>query len=502
MTEKMAVGADEAGLELRKSILGKLNMDTAAAHDATAFWRDIARRLGRSGDGSALELAQEVYDVIGESWTDDCELEGNVAVACYETLYSHITENLETGNYAFKLDQADAEEDDADGNRVARFGKIHTNRTTTTVGTLLSLIDQGALILDPPWQREYVWKSSKKQKLIESVFLDIPVPTILLYEDAEGTRHIIDGRQRLETLNRFRSEPKLKLRFKTPGKSIEGWRPGEPLHDAAGKYFQALPDSRKKKFLNYELQTVTFTDLPKSSLYEIFKRYNTGAESLKAQEIRNAVFQESLLHQTIYRMAGEHQDREKYLDERERTVGEELRSVLDKRRQRYGAYNFVGRSLAFMHGTGGTVATAINDFMEAWEEAGKSKAKVEQYRLDFLNAYEAATKWYREPFCTGRDGKSTFHELVATIQIATAHHALARIRAGEVTEEHIQRVIDQEWDSFLYGRTSKSSPGELEGGVLQEKQNTSTHWGKQKEWLDKLLGKSVVAVVGAPANGN
>lgn len=500
MADKIETGADEATFELRKNILGKLNMDTAVAHDANAFWRDVARRVGRAGDGSALELAQEVYDVIGESWTDDCELDGNLSVGCYETLHSHISENLDAGERPFKTDEAETEDDDADGTRIAKFGKVHTDRDTTTVNALLSEIDQGALVLDPPWQRAYVWKAAKKQRLIESVFLDIPVPTILLYEDAEGTRHIIDGRQRLETLHRFRSDPKLKLRFRTPGKSIEGWRPGEPLHDAAGKYFQALPDSRRRRFLNYRIQTVTFTNLPKSSLYEIFKRYNTGAESLKAQEIRNAVFQDSLLHQVIYRVAGEHQDRDKYLDDRERAVGEELRTVMGNKRQRYGAYNFIGRCLAFMHGSGGTVATAINDFMDKWEET-KDKAAVETYRKQFLDAYEAATKWYREPFCTGKEGKFPFHELVATIQIASAHHALAAIRDGVVSEEQVQAVIEKEWDTFVYGRPSQSVKGELEGGVLQEKQNTSTHWGKQKDWVNKLLGKPVITV-GATTNGS
>ena len=52
----------------------------------------------------------------------------------------------------------------------------------------------------PDFQRNFVWKQAKKQQLLESLFRGFPIGAITLYED-EGTYYIIDGLQRINTLN-------------------------------------------------------------------------------------------------------------------------------------------------------------------------------------------------------------------------------------------------------------------------------------------------------------
>lgn len=58
----------------------------------------------------------------------------------------------------------------------------------------------------PDFQRSFVWKKGKKQQLLESLFRGFPIGAITLYED-EGAYYIIDGLQRINTLNQYLSCP-------------------------------------------------------------------------------------------------------------------------------------------------------------------------------------------------------------------------------------------------------------------------------------------------------
>ena len=61
----------------------------------------------------------------------------------------------------------------------------------------------GRLILDPEWQRNYVWSTRAASRLIESFLIDLPVPVIYLARDAEGRYEVIDGLQRLSSVFKF-----------------------------------------------------------------------------------------------------------------------------------------------------------------------------------------------------------------------------------------------------------------------------------------------------------
>jgi Protein of unknown function DUF262 len=62
------------------------------------------------------------------------------------------------------------------------------------------LYKQGRLIIDPEWQRSYIWDRSRASKLIESFLVDIPVPVIYLSKNEGGKYEVIDGVQRLTSI--------------------------------------------------------------------------------------------------------------------------------------------------------------------------------------------------------------------------------------------------------------------------------------------------------------
>jgi hypothetical protein len=136
------------------------------------------------------------------------------------------------------------------------------------------------LKLDPEFQRKYKWDKDgweRSSRFIESCLMRIPLPSCYFAEDEEGKHLVIDGLQRLTTIDRFfRNE--FALEGLTTFKELEG------------KKFSELGPFQT------ELETTTIRcivlrkDNPKSLIREIFSRLNQGAVALTDQEIRHAMY--------------------------------------------------------------------------------------------------------------------------------------------------------------------------------------------------------------------
>jgi uncharacterized protein with ParB-like and HNH nuclease domain len=71
------------------------------------------------------------------------------------------------------------------------------------IESLYNRYKRGKLILQPNFQRDFVWDAPKASRLIESALLDIPIPMIYLAEEEDGTELVIDGQQRLTSFFSF-----------------------------------------------------------------------------------------------------------------------------------------------------------------------------------------------------------------------------------------------------------------------------------------------------------
>src|ERR1700712_1020565 len=64
--------------------------------------------------------------------------------------------------------------------------RLSTQSLDISMEALVSRIQRGGMILQPEFQRNYVWSSAKASQLIESVLLRIPLPTVYLSETQES----------------------------------------------------------------------------------------------------------------------------------------------------------------------------------------------------------------------------------------------------------------------------------------------------------------------------
>jgi hypothetical protein len=159
--------------------------------------------------------------------------------------------------------------------------EVNTNPADPDIETILKRIDDKHLILRPDFQRASVWTDTQKSRLIESLLLNLPIPPCFLAEDEDGTRVVVDGQQRLRSIDDFRHG-----RFKLTGLQV--------LKDLNGSKWDTLPPKLDRKILQRVIRTLVISHYSNPAIrFEIFERLNSGGVPLTEQEIRNATLRGS-----------------------------------------------------------------------------------------------------------------------------------------------------------------------------------------------------------------
>mgnify|MGYP004712196999 CR=1 FL=1 len=151
-----------------------------------------------------------------------------------------------------------------------------------TVGDVVDRIDRQRYILDPDFQRDFVWAVSKQSKLIESCIMRIPLPVFYVAEAPDGRIIVVDGLQRLTTFYRFMRN-QFRLTFVASGDP-------EAKHPLEGKLFKDLTVTLQERVADTPL-TMYILDAkaPERARLDIFERVNSG-EPLTRQQMRNALY--------------------------------------------------------------------------------------------------------------------------------------------------------------------------------------------------------------------
>lgn len=140
------------------------------------------------------------------------------------------------------------------------------------------------------FQRGYIWLPTQRSRFIESLLLGLPVPGIFLIRDRQNRLLVLDGQQRLKTLQAYYSGLVGEKRFRL--QNVQ-----EPFNGLT--YEELAPEDRRRLDDSIIHATVLRQESPDGSqnaVYSIYERLNTGGSPLQPQEIRIALFPGQFLH--------------------------------------------------------------------------------------------------------------------------------------------------------------------------------------------------------------
>lgn len=155
-------------------------------------------------------------------------------------------------------------------------------RITTKHFSLRDVVDQirdKEIDLAPDFQRDYVWKTRQRTRLVESILLGIPLPAFYFNQEKDGTYQVVDGVQRLSTISLFMKN----------GHTLDS-TDLEYLHGLHGRRYKDLDPASTRRFRSTQIVVhVIEPQTPDEVKYDIFGRVNTLGSPLSAQEIRHAM---------------------------------------------------------------------------------------------------------------------------------------------------------------------------------------------------------------------
>lgn len=218
------------------------------------------------------------------------------------------------------------------------------------------------IILEVPFQRQFIWKEDRASQLIESVIMNVPIPPLYFAEEENGRWLVVDGLQRVNSLLQY-YQNEYRLKSLEIVKELEGLK------------YKNLPP-KAKSLLNDGLMRVNVIkkDSHPDIKYDIFMRLNKGSVTLNYQELRNCLYR-SPLNDMAKEFVSKNKDFQKTLK-------------LKKPHNRYLDVEFMMRVFALqgkltsnkkneyvIEGYNGRMVNFINDYMDKSSKLSTEEAK-------------------------------------------------------------------------------------------------------------------------------
>ncbi|KAH9961381.1 hypothetical protein BC827DRAFT_1204144 [Russula dissimulans] len=147
-------------------------------------------------------------------------------------------------------------------------------------------IHNGKIDLNPPYQRDVVWSTTKQMEIIHSLFHNFYVPPVIFAvmqdEDGEEVRVCVDGKQRLTSIVKFLDGH---IGYRDPDTRKLWWYQVPAAH--RGRRNEISPEG-KRKFEDKRITCVEYRALSPTSEREVFQRVQLGM-SLSAAEKLQAI---------------------------------------------------------------------------------------------------------------------------------------------------------------------------------------------------------------------
>lgn len=315
--------------------------------------------------------------------------------------------------------------------------QIVTQKLDLPVSTLpMMLKDQ--IKLNPDFQRRDRWDQERQSRLIESLFMNVPIPPVFLGEDEYGHYVVLDGRQRLTAVKDFLNNI-LTLKKLEVWDALNGMRFDDLIKRGFDKHII-------RRFIP---AVVILKESSAAVKYDVFDRLNTGGVRANQMEIRNAVYRgkfTDLLHELsrvkefcqlwdipIETIKAEENNIYKEMDD--------LSLVL----RFFALYEHEGMNMVFKD--------YLSDFMENRNKLYESSQHAEQNdRKHFMNAVKNCWRIFGENAFlkpTGKNGKrQRSFPLADAVMIALADYqpeSVSDNKAGMVRESFNNLFTDNEF---------------------------------------------------------
>jgi hypothetical protein len=155
--------------------------------------------------------------------------------------------------------------------------RLHTETYDYSIGTIVEYLRSNHVFV-PRFQRGYVWTDPQASRLLESLIIQCPIPVIYLSQEPDERLSVIDGNQRLKSIQRY-----LDNQF--------------PLHgltaypELAGLRYFELDPRFQRHIVNRTLRCIVIMkDTHPQVKFDVFERLNTGAVKLSPQELRHGIY--------------------------------------------------------------------------------------------------------------------------------------------------------------------------------------------------------------------
>jgi hypothetical protein len=168
--------------------------------------------------------------------------------------------------------------------------KVDVDHFDISIRELVRMAAENELVRAPTYQRKFRWDPEAESRLVESLFLGLPVPSIYVATNPDSSWELVDGLQRVSTLMHYVDDPPGLHRqvSKNAPLRLSGL---EKLTAFNNKTFEELPTPLQLAFMKRSLRVTALTEKSEYEVrFDTFERLNTGGIALTPQEVRDCIF--------------------------------------------------------------------------------------------------------------------------------------------------------------------------------------------------------------------